>query len=70
MYLGKMAAGLATAGSMRANPIAGHGPYLILWQAGEGLDDGGQGHLALLGQIGGAGDGVGGAAHEPGAGVT
>ena len=44
--------------------------YLVLWHDGEGLDDGCQGHLALLGELGGAGEGVGGAAHEPGTGVT
>ena len=44
--------------------------YLILWQSGKGFNDASQGHLALLGQIGGAGEGVGGAAHEPGTGIA
>lgn len=44
--------------------------YLIIWQAGKGFNDGSQGHLALFGQIGSAGQGVGGAAHEPGTGIA
>ena len=44
--------------------------YLILWQTGKGFNDGSQGHLALFGQIGGAGQGVGGAAYVPGTGVA
>lgn len=60
-----MTAGFATVVLMSAS-----GPYLILWHTGEGLDDGGQGYLALLGEVSGAGDGVGGAAHEPGTGIT
>lgn len=44
--------------------------YLILWQTGKGFDDGCQGHLALFCQIGSAGQRVGGAAHEPGTGIS
>lgn len=44
--------------------------YLILWHCGEGFDDGGQGNLALLGQVSRAGERVGGATHEPWAGVS
>lgn len=51
-------------------PLPFSGLYLILWHSGKGLDDGGQGHLTLFGEVGGAGDGVGGAAHKPGTGVT
>lgn len=44
--------------------------YLVLWQRCQGVDDGSQRNLALFRQVGGAGEGVGGAAHEPGTGVT
>lgn len=44
--------------------------HLVLWQRREGCNDGRQGNLALLGQVRRAGEGVGGAAQEPGAGVT
>ena len=60
----------AFAVSMRAIHPSAARSYLVLWHDGEGFDDGGQRHLALFGQLGGAGEGVGGAAHEPGAGVT
>lgn len=43
--------------------------YLVRWQGGEGLDDGSQGHLRLLGHIGGAWHVVGGAADKPRAGI-
>lgn len=44
--------------------------YLILWHRGERFDDGTQRNLALLGQVSRAGERVGGATHEPWAGVS
>lgn len=44
--------------------------YLVLGQIGKRFNDGSQRHLALFGQISGAGEGVGGAAHEPGTGIA
>lgn len=50
----------------------GEGPvtHLVRRQRGEGFDDGSQGHLRLLGHVGGARHVVGGAADEPRAGVS
>lgn len=44
--------------------------HLVLWQIGKWLYDRRQGNLALFGQVSGAGKGVGGAAHKPGASIT
>lgn len=44
--------------------------HLVRWQCGEGLDDGGQGHLRLLGHVGGARHVVGGAADKPRTGIS
>ena len=44
--------------------------HLIWGQGGQGLDDGCQGHLRLLGHVRGAGHVVGRAADKPGAGVA
>lgn len=44
--------------------------HLVWRQPAQGLDDGGQGHLGLLGHVGRAGHVVGRAADEAGAGVT
>lgn len=48
---------------------SGGRPNLVWWQRGEGLDDGGQGHLRLLGHVGRARHVVSGAAHKPGTGI-
>lgn len=44
--------------------------YLIRLQIGKGFNNRSQGHMALFGQIGSAGQGVGGAAYEPGTGIA
>lgn len=75
----KDARGAVTGSRNRLHPAATSGccvsvrlkeRYLVLWQSCQGGNDGSQRNLALFSQVGGAGEGVGGAAHEPGTGVA
>lgn len=61
--------GLSVAPGLDCLGALGQEVYLVLWQSCEGCNDGSQRNLALLGQVRRAGEGVGGAAHEPGTGV-